>query len=94
MSAGLAEEPGALRIEAQGEPGRRSLQGMPAHSGAVVLRGHRVVVRDEIVRLVGLLQLQRGPDHPEVVAHMDVASGLDTGQCALHHSLQLKRTWT
>jgi hypothetical protein len=86
LHVALAEEDGALGVEAQRQVGQRHVAHGLAQLLGLARRSQRVVVRDEVVPAQpgALLQGDVLPDGAEVVAEVRSAAGLDAGEHGLH----------
>ena len=73
----LAEEDGLLRIKPAGQEVERHVARVGTQLLRVGDRGEGVVVGDEEIGLSARLQLYRGLHHPEIVADVQFAGGLD-----------------
>jgi len=73
----LAEENGPFRVEAAREKIQRHIQRVLAPFLRVEQRRHGMVVRNEIERLTLFLELEGRAHHPEIIAEMQRAAGLD-----------------
>ncbi len=74
---GLAEEESFLGVQPAREKIQRNVEGVLAALLGVEERGHGMIIGDEIKCLAPFLQLDGGPHHPEIVAEMERARGLD-----------------
>jgi hypothetical protein len=74
---GLFPEHGLLRIKTASQEIQRNIERVFAALGGIGQRGHRMVVGDEVERIALILQFDGGSHHPEIVAEMQRATGLD-----------------
>jgi len=76
---GLAEEEGLGGVQAAGEEIQGGVKGVLAALGGVGEGGHGMVVGNEIKGLALFLELDGGLHHPEIIAQMERAGGLNAG---------------
>ena len=80
----LSVEHRRLGIEPEGQERRSDTDAVGTQPPRVRTDVERVVVRHEDERLVLGRERERGPDHPQVVAEVDGAGGLDAGDDTSH----------
>jgi hypothetical protein len=71
-----------VRIDAEGHEVNRQVERVLTQQLAVVDRGQRVQVGDEVVRLVAMLQVDVLPDGGKIISPVDSTGRLNAGKYA------------
>lgn len=84
----LTKQNALLGIETAGEEVDGEIPHMITQQRAIVDGGQRVVIRDEIIGIAFMLQLQSRLHHAKVIADVETSAGLETGKNA-HRPLDM-----
>ena len=75
----LAEQHALFRVQSAGQEVNRQIAHKAAQLRAVMNGGERMVVRDEVIGLAFVLEVQGRLHHAKVVADVETTAGLKAG---------------